>query len=178
MTTANDEETRGRRRESEVHETVRELVTKASTQLRGKGNGATTQAHDSMGPIEASARETRTRVVKPASEMEALELNFSAGAGVKSDDLFREESGGERAIGVTILVATGAVEYSVVARVGARVGDEELTSGVEAVVGGERGGVAGEECGSGGAVVAGGAGDPDEIASGVGYEEEGLRRGA
>lgn len=68
-----------------------------------------------------------------------------------------------------------------VAWVGVWVRDEALTRGVEAVVGRERGGVACEECGPGrawGAVVAGGTSNPDEVATGVGYEEEGLRRGA
>lgn len=68
-----------------------------------------------------------------------------------------------------------------VARAVARVGYEALTGGVEAVVGRKGGGVSGEKGGTWGvegAVAAGGAGDPDEVAAGIGNEEEGLRRGA
>ena len=59
------------------------------------------------------------------------------------------------------------------------VGDE-LARRVVAVVGGEGGGVAGEEGGDGGGAVAaaGGAFDPEEVAAGVGDEEEALGRGA
>lgn len=68
------------------------------------------------------------------------------------------------------------VEFGVVVavRVGMR---EEVTRGVVAVVGGEGGGVAWEECGR--AVMgAGGAFDPDEVTAGVGDEEEALWGGA
>lgn len=77
----------------------------------------------------------------------------------------------------------GAVEAAgvvVAGRGGFRV-REEAAGGGGAVVVGEGFGVAGEECGSGwvvGAVFTGGAFDPDEVAAGVGDEEEALRRGA
>ncbi|GAY47055.1 hypothetical protein CUMW_101650 [Citrus unshiu] len=81
----------------------------------------------------------------------------------------------------SVIEPSEAVEEGVIARVVARVGDEALTGGVEAVVGREGGGVAGEKGGTGGAegaVAAGRAGDPDEVAAGIGNEEEVLRRGA
>lgn len=74
------EETRGRWRNSVVHETVRELVAETSTQLRGKRNGAPTQAQYSMGPIEAAAREAGTGDMKATTEMEVFEQNLFAGA--------------------------------------------------------------------------------------------------
>ncbi|KAF7827865.1 glycine-rich cell wall structural protein 1.0-like [Senna tora] len=95
--------------------------------------------------------------------------------------LLREEPAGDGPVRVGILVSTRAVDPGMVTVVtGFRVGDE-AAGRVVAMVGGECGGVAGEEGGSGwavGAVAAGGALDPDEIAAGVGDEEEALRRSA
>ncbi|KAB8681452.1 hypothetical protein FH972_026331 [Carpinus fangiana] len=97
-----------------------------------------------------------------------------------------EEATGKGAVSVGVLVTARGVEPEPagVVVVGAwRVGDEPAR-GVEVMVGGEGGGMAGEEGGYGdlggsGAIgFIGGALDPDEVVAGVGDEEEGLRRGA
>ncbi|KAE8022311.1 hypothetical protein FH972_008121 [Carpinus fangiana] len=115
-----------------------------------------------------------------------LPPGFSPVVGVQHRCFLGEEATSKGAIGVGVLVAARGVELESagVVVVGVwQVGDEP-TRGVEAVVGGEGGGVAGEEGGSGdvGGSEAigftGGALDPDEVVAGVGYEEEGLRLGA
>lgn len=175
---------RRRRRYGVVHETIRELVAESATQLGRERNGSSAKTHHSMGPIEARAGKTRTRNPKPAPECQTFQLGLSPVAGVQRRRLLGEEATGKGTVGVGVLVAARGVEPAGVVAVGAwRVGDEPAR-GVEAVVGGEGGGVAGEEGGSGdaggsGAVgFTGGALDPDEVAAGVGDEEEGLRRGA
>lgn len=175
---------RRRRRYGVVHETVGELVSESATQLGRERNGSSAQTHDSMGPIEARAGNTRTRHPKAAPECQTFQTGLSPGAGVQRRRFLGEEATGKGAVGVGVLVAARGVEAAGVVAAGAwRVGDE-LARGVEAVVGGEGGGVAGEEGGSGdvgggGAVgVASGALDPDEVAACVGDEEEGLGRGA
>jgi hypothetical protein len=115
-----------------------------------------------------------------------LPPGFSLVAGVQHRCFLGEEATGKGAVGVGVLVVTRGVEpepAGVVVVGACRVGDEPAR-GVEAVVGGEGGGVAGEEGGSGdmGGSKAigftGGALDPDEVIASVGDEEEGLRQGA
>jgi hypothetical protein len=115
-----------------------------------------------------------------------LPSGFSPVAGVQHRRFLGEEATGKGAVGVGVLVAARGVEpesTGVVVMGAWQVGDEPAR-GVEAVVGGEGGGVVGEEGGSGdvGGSEAigftGGALDPDEVVTSVDDEEEGLRQGA
>ncbi|KAE7999322.1 hypothetical protein FH972_003766 [Carpinus fangiana] len=138
------------RRNGVVHETIGELVVESATQLGRERNGSSAKTHDSMGPIEARAGNNRTRYPKPAPECQVFQRGFSPVASVQHCRFLGEEATGKGAVGVGVLVAARGVELkpaSVVAVGAWRVGDEPAR-GVEAVVEGEGGGVAGEEGGS------------------------------
>lgn len=168
----------GRRRQRVVHKAIRKLVPKSTAELGGEGNGASAQSHDATCSIECGAGDARPGDPKAAAEGEVREAGLGAGEGLQGSGILGEEAGGEGAVGVGVVVGAGGVEARVVAE--ARVGDE-AAGRIEAVVGGEGGGVAGEEGGGRrvvGAVSAGGALDPDQVAAGIGNEEEALGRGA
>lgn len=87
-------------------------------------DGPITQAHDSLGPIEAGTRNTRAGDPESATEIEPGLPDFLAGAGVKRRRFGGEEASGERPIDVGVLEATWAVEATVVARDAFRLGNE------------------------------------------------------
>ena len=148
--------------------------------MSGEGDRTSAQSHDTTCSIKLGARNARTRDPKAAPERQIFKTGLGAREGLQRRGFLGEEAGGGGAVGVSVEEAAGGVEARVVTEVGRSVG-EEAAVGVEAMERGEGGGVTGEESRGGrvvGAVAAGGAFDPDEVAASIGDEEEALGRSA